>query len=42
MAFHLGQDDGQGVSEINLIPLIDIMLVLMVIIEAASLVGNYY
>ncbi len=31
MAFHLGQDDGQGVSEINLVPLIDIMLVLMVI-----------
>ncbi len=40
MAFHLGQDDGQGVSEINLIPLIDIMLVLMVIfLVTASVVA---
>lgn len=31
MAFQLGDDDAGGISEINLIPLIDIMLVLMII-----------
>lgn len=31
MAFHLGDEDAQGLSEMNLIPLIDIMLVLMII-----------
>ncbi|MDN5898069.1 MAG: biopolymer transporter ExbD, partial [Psychrobacter sp.] len=31
MAFQLGDDDSQSMSEMNLIPLIDIMLVLMII-----------
>lgn len=31
MAFQLGDEDTGGISEINLIPLIDIMLVLMII-----------
>jgi biopolymer transport protein ExbD len=30
MGFHLGDDEQEGMSEINLIPLIDIMLVLMI------------
>ena len=31
MAFQLGDDASTGMNEINLIPLIDIMLVLMII-----------
>ena len=31
MAFQLGDDDSQSMNEMNLIPLIDIMLVLMII-----------
>ena len=31
MAFKLGDDDTKAMNEINLIPLIDIMLVLMII-----------
>lgn len=31
MAFSLGDDDHAGMNEINLIPLIDVMLVLMII-----------
>ncbi len=31
MAFSLGDGDNEAMSEINLIPLIDIMLVLMII-----------
>ena len=31
MAFQLGDDDTQGMNEMNLIPLIDVMLVLMII-----------
>ena len=31
MAFQLGEDNDAGMNEMNLIPLIDIMLVLMII-----------
>jgi biopolymer transport protein ExbD len=31
MAFQLGEDHDSGMNEMNLIPLIDIMLVLMII-----------
>ena len=31
MAFQLGEDNDVGMNEMNLIPLIDIMLVLMII-----------
>lgn len=31
MAFQLGDDNDAGMNEMNLIPLIDIMLVLMII-----------
>ena len=31
MAFELGDHDNNGMNEMNLIPLIDIMLVLMII-----------
>ena len=40
MAFKLGEDDMQGMSEINLIPLIDIMLVLMIIFMVTATVLN--
>ena len=40
MAFHLGDDDTQGLSEMNLIPLIDIMLVLMIIFLVTASVLN--
>lgn len=40
MAFSLGDDDNQGMSEINLIPLIDIMLVLMIIFLVTATVLN--
>lgn len=40
MAFHLGEDDGQGMNEINLIPLIDVMLVLMIIFLVTATVIN--
>lgn len=40
MAFQLGEDDMQGMSEMNLIPLIDIMLVLMIIFLVTATVLN--
>ena len=40
MAFSLGDDDNQGMSEMNLIPLIDIMLVLMIIFLVTATVLN--
>ncbi|MGP4969708.1 ExbD/TolR family protein [Psychrobacter aquimaris] len=40
MAFQLGDDDSQSMSEINLIPLIDIMLVLMIIFLLTATVLN--
>lgn len=40
MAFHLGEEDTQGMSEMNLIPLIDIMLVLMIIFLVTATVMN--
>lgn len=40
MAFQLGDDDVQGMNEINLIPLIDIMLVLMIIFLVTATVLN--
>lgn len=40
MAFQLGDDDQQGLSEMNLIPLIDIMLVLMIIFLVTATVLN--
>lgn len=40
MAFQLGDDDAGGISEINLIPLIDIMLVLMIIFLVTATVLN--
>ena len=40
MAFHLGDDAEQGMTEINLIPLIDIMLVLMIIFLVTATVIN--
>lgn len=40
MAFQLGEDDGQGINEINLIPLIDVMLVLMIIFLVTATVMN--
>lgn len=40
MAFQLGDDDMQGMSEMNLIPLIDIMLVLMIIFMVTATVLN--
>ena len=38
--FQLGDDDIQGINEINLIPLIDIMLVLMIIFLVTATVLN--
>lgn len=40
MAFSLGDDADAGISEINLIPLIDIMLVLMIIFLVTATVLN--
>ena len=40
MAFHLGDEETQGMSEMNLIPLIDIMLVLMIIFLVTATVMN--
>lgn len=40
MAFQLGDDEQQGLSEMNLIPLIDIMLVLMIIFLVTATVLN--
>ncbi|GAA0310559.1 ExbD/TolR family protein [Psychrobacter aestuarii] len=40
MAFQLGDDDAQGMNEMNLIPLIDIMLVLMIIFLLTATVLN--
>ena len=40
MAFQLGDDDTQGMNEMNLIPLIDIMLVLMIIFLLTATVLN--
>ncbi|WP_395146010.1 ExbD/TolR family protein (plasmid) [Moraxella atlantae] len=40
MAFHLGDEEAQGMNEINLIPLIDIMLVLMIIFLVTATVLN--
>ncbi|UNU73322.1 biopolymer transporter ExbD [Moraxella nasovis] len=40
MAFELGDSQDQGMSEINLIPLIDIMLVLMIIFLVTATVLN--
>ena len=40
MAFKLGEDDMQAMNEINLIPLIDIMLVLMIIFLVTATVLN--
>lgn len=40
MAFSLGDNEEQGLNEINLIPLIDIMLVLMIIFLVTATVLN--
>lgn len=40
MAFQLGSEEQQGLNEINLIPLIDIMLVLMIIFLVTATVLN--
>ena len=40
MAFQLGDDASTGMNEINLIPLIDIMLVLMIIFLVTATVIN--
>lgn len=40
MAFELGDNDNGGMNEINLIPLIDIMLVLMIIFLVTATVLN--
>lgn len=40
MAFSLGEDNEQGMTEMNLIPLIDIMLVLMIIFLVTATVAN--
>ncbi|ELA09700.1 biopolymer transport protein ExbD/TolR [Moraxella macacae 0408225] len=40
MAFQMDGDDSQGMSEMNLIPLIDIMLVLMIIFLVTATVLN--
>lgn len=40
MAFQLGEDEAQGMTDINLIPLIDIMLVLMIIFLVTATVLN--
>ncbi|WP_435978954.1 ExbD/TolR family protein [Psychrobacter sp. DM4] len=40
MAFQLGDDDTQSMNEMNLIPLIDVMLVLMIIFLLTATVLN--
>lgn len=40
MAFNLGEENDQGINEMNLIPLIDIMLVLMIIFLVTATVVN--
>ena len=40
MAFQLGDDNDAGTNEMNLIPLIDIMLVLMIIFLVTATVAN--
>ncbi|WP_180186925.1 biopolymer transporter ExbD [Acinetobacter sp. YH01012] len=40
MAFQLGEDNDSGMNEMNLIPLIDIMLVLMIIFMVTATVAN--
>lgn len=40
MAFQLGNDDAQGLNEMNLIPLIDVMLVLMIVFLLTATVLN--
>ena len=40
MAFQLGDDDSQSMNEMNLIPLIDIMLVLMIIFLLTATILN--
>ncbi len=40
MAFSLGEENDQGMTEMNLIPLIDIMLVLMIIFLVTATVAN--
>lgn len=40
MAFQLGDSENQGMNEMNLIPLIDIMLVLMIIFLVTATVLN--
>jgi biopolymer transport protein ExbD len=40
MAFQLGDDETQGMNEMNLIPLIDVMLVLMIIFLLTATVLN--
>ena len=40
MAFLLGEDNDSGMNEMNLIPLIDIMLVLMIIFLVTATVAN--
>ncbi|ERL56683.1 ExbD/TolR family protein [Psychrobacter aquaticus] len=40
MAFQLGDDDVHGMNEMNLIPLIDVMLVLMIIFLLTATVLN--
>ena len=40
MAFQLGNDDVQSINEMNLIPLIDVMLVLMIIFLLTATVLN--
>lgn len=40
MAFNLGEESEQGMNEMNLIPLIDIMLVLMIIFLVTATVVN--
>lgn len=40
MGFQLGEDHDSGMNEMNLIPLIDIMLVLMIIFLVTATVAN--
>lgn len=40
MSFNLGEENDQGMNEMNLIPLIDIMLVLMIIFLVTATVVN--
>ncbi|WP_269914859.1 ExbD/TolR family protein [Acinetobacter sp. HY1485] len=40
MAFQLGEDHDSGMNDMNLIPLIDIMLVLMIIFLVTATVAN--